>query len=327
MKLLTIITLPISFMYGFVMYIRNICYDIQLFKSTKINNVLVISVGNLTVGGTGKTPHVEYLIRLLNHKNKAILSRGYGRNTKGVIMADKKVTPSVIGDEPFQYFTKFGHHTEICVAENRVEGALCIKNKFSKVDTIILDDAFQHRAIYRNVNLLITDFSLPFFNDNLLPLGRLRELKPGVKRADAIVVSKCPSNLDESIKYMFEQRIKKYTSAPVFFSKIIYEDINKNVDKCLLVTGIANATPLKKHITKLGIAIVKHFDFTDHYHYSQADIEKFRKYQNIPIITTEKDYVKISQLNCLGLHIIKIPIKVTFFDNDFDIFINNKTSS
>ena len=179
MILLKIILIPFSILYGLITSFRNLFYDINIFKTRTFQNVYTINVGNLSVGGTGKTPHVEYLVNLLKDKKKAILSRGYGRKTKGVLIADETSNPKKIGDEPYQYHSKFENNVKVCVAENRVEGAQKLIDTFPDLDTIILDDAFQHRAIGRDLNIMITDCAQLFTSDFMMPTGRLREFRSG----------------------------------------------------------------------------------------------------------------------------------------------------
>ncbi len=180
-----IILTPFSRVYGLITLLRNFLYNVNIFSSQKAPQ-FTISVGNITVGGTGKTPMVEYLTKILSLKNRiAILSRGYGRKTKGLIFADDNSNASDIGDEPLQYFSKFGKNIIVAVCENRVNGALAIHNKFPENNLLLLDDAFQHRAIQRDVNILLSDFNRPFYKDLPFPAGRLRETRSGAKRADA----------------------------------------------------------------------------------------------------------------------------------------------
>ena len=319
MIILKIILYPFSLIYGLITWFRNLLYDLKLFKIHKIDDVFVINVGNLSVGGTGKTPHVEYLVRLLSSKKKAILSRGYGRKSEGLIMADETSTPVIIGDEPYQYYSKFKDDTIVCVAESRVEGARKIKNVNPAVDTIILDDAFQHRGIDRDLNLLVTDFINPFYADFMMPSGRLREFRFGAERADAIVVSKCPNDLSVNQQEKIKLAIANYSEAPVFFSKIKYVDIEPNIGKCVLVTGIAISKPLKAHLRSKNVEIIEHYDYPDHYAYKQSDIDKVS--DDVVIITTEKDFVKINALDIKGKTIIEISIEVEFFGKEFDDFL------
>jgi tetraacyldisaccharide 4'-kinase len=181
---------PFSWVYGWITLLRNSLYDTGFFGS-QTPPQFTISVGNLTVGGTGKTPMVEYLSRLLLQKNKiAVLSRGYGRKTKGLLFADNASTASDIGDEPLQYFSKFRKNIVVAVCENRVKGAFAIHESHPECNLLLLDDAYQHRAIGRQINILLSDFNRPFYHDLPFPAGRLRETRSGAKRADLVVVTK-----------------------------------------------------------------------------------------------------------------------------------------
>lgn len=325
MIFLQIILYPFAILYGLITGIRNVLFDLGILKLHDFSNLFVINVGNLAVGGTGKTPHVEYLVRLLNNRKKAILSRGYGRKTEGVIIANADAKSSKIGDESHQYLSKFYPDTKIAVAEKRVEGAQKLIKEFPDLDTIIMDDAFQHRAIGRNLNLLITDFSSLFYNDFMMPSGRLREFRGGARRADAIVISKCPSELSESKQEEIKIAIENYSEAQVFFSKIVYPEHKMDIKKCVLITGIANPKPLISHLSALNIGVVKHYNFGDHYDYKQSDIDKVNEfYRSITVITTEKDFTKIKELNTYELDILELPIEVEFFGKDFDKFVLSK---
>lgn len=319
MPIIKIILIPFALLYGVITSIRNFLYNQNIFKTTSFKNVFTISVGNLSVGGTGKTPHVEYLVKLLEGRNKAILSRGFGRKTNGVILADDKSSPTQIGDEPYQYYSKFKNEVTVCVAEKRVEGANHILQSNPSVNTIILDDAFQHRAIDRNLNIMLSDYQNLFFNDYMLPFGRLREFRFGADRADAIIITKCTSELSKNEEEKIKLSVREYSKAPVFFSRFKYAELDKTIKSCYLLTGIANPQSLIVHLEVENVDVVKHHNFSDHYNYKQSDIDKIKS--DLPIITTEKDYVKLKNLNLTGKTIIKIPIEVDFFGKEFDKFV------
>lgn len=322
MILLKIILFPFSILYGVITSIRNLFYNLNIFKTVNFKNVFIINVGNLSAGGTGKTPHVEYLIDLLKDRKKAILSRGYGRKTKGVFIADSNSNPNQIGDEPFQYYSKYNENVKVCVAESRVEGARKLSSTFTEIDTIILDDAFQHRSIDRDLNVMLTDYNNLFYNDYMLPSGRLREFRTGAQRADAIVVSKCLVSLNENSKEKIKLSIREYSNAQVFFSSIKYQEIDSEIKQCILVTGLANSKAILEHLISLNIEVKKHFDFPDHYNYQKSDLEKIRREcPNQTIITTEKDYTKLQQFDLKNFTIIPLAIKVRFDGSGFDNFI------
>ena len=222
MNKIRLILLPFSWIYGSILAIRNYLYDKGIFKSETIS-IPSICVGNLSMGGTGKTPHVDYITSHFVSKSvkTAILSRGYGRKTKGVIEVLVNSTSSEVGDEPLFYKTKFKDNTSVYVAENRVKGANELLEKHPKTEVLILDDAFQHRRFRAQVNVLITDFSNLFSNDFVVPAGNLREFRSGKNRADIIVVSKCPENLSKEKKVEIRNSLH-FKNENIFFSKIQY---------------------------------------------------------------------------------------------------------
>ena len=326
-KILKYLLWPLSLIYGGVITVRNWLYNTNFLKVFE-SKITTINVGNLTVGGTGKTPHVEYLIKLLNQTHQvATLSRGYGRKTTGFVQANINSDASEIGDEPLQIFKKFGENIEIFVCEKRAAGLQKIEMNNPGIDLIILDDAFQHRAIKPKINILITDYNRLFFNDLMLPSGLLREPKSGAKRADAIIVSKCSKSILESEKDKIKQQIYQYSQPnyPVFFSTFQYEspqpyfqnqprfDVKKTT---ILLSGIAQpqhfeAAALQK------FKIDRHLTFKDHHSFSERDLPK-TDYQ---ILTTEKDLVKIkSILNSKENNFYFWPIEVHFLDNNTQNF-------
>ena len=282
-------------------------YRVGIFKSSRFS-LPIINVGNLSVGGTGKTPHTEYLIRLLADQNKVFtLSRGFGRKERGFIIADENSTARQIGDEPLQYYKKFGSKIGVAVDANRVTGVMDICRNHPETDLILLDDAYQHRAIHAGLNILVTDYSSPFYNDFMLPVGNLRELRMGKNRADIIVVSKCP-NFDSIDKEKIIRKIGPKENQKVFFSRIKYaevfslknaqEKIELRGKKIILVTGIAKSKPLYEYLEKEN-SILHHFDFNDHYDFKENDITQihnlFDKFagEKPVIITTEKDAMRL----------------------------------
>lgn len=297
--------LPFSLVYAFITAIRNWFYDIRLFRSFPFN-IPIINVGNLSMGGTGKTPHTEYLIRLLkdNH-HLATLSRGYGRKTTGFILADNHSTAKEIGDEPLQYVKKFGKDIHVAVESNRVKGVMDICYQKEETDLILLDDAYQHRAIKAGFNILLTDYNHPFFNDFILPVGNLRESRKGKSRADVVIVTKCPE-FEKVNKEYFNHKMKLNPNQNLFFSKIKYGqispvlshfEIDNESKNIILVTGIANPNPLLNQLQK-SHQILHHFKFSDHYTFKETDIAdihnllaKFADKQPI-ILTTEKDAMR-----------------------------------
>ncbi|WP_448518753.1 tetraacyldisaccharide 4'-kinase [Rhodoflexus sp.] len=296
-------------LYGSVMRFRNHLYDIGNKPEIRFE-LPVISMGNLAVGGTGKTPMTEYLIRLLlSEKKVAVLSRGYGRKTKGFILADAAATAATIGDEPMQYFTKFGDKITVAVGEDRVAAVPEILFAHPEIEVILLDDAYQHRKIGRTLNLLLTEYSRPFYEDFVMPRGRLREPRSGADRADAVVVTKCPETMTAAESSRITVAIRQYTrpDTPVFFSKVQYntpqafhgraEILNEGA-RVVLASGIAQheawVAAMQKRFT---VTAVRHF--ADHYIYGAKDVEALiilcRQHEAV-LLCTEKDMVKIKPL-------------------------------
>jgi tetraacyldisaccharide 4'-kinase len=309
MIFLKIILFPFSFIYYLVTALRNHLFNIGYSHSFEFD-LPVINVGNLRVGGTGKTPHVEYLIRLLKDRYKlASLSRGYGRKSTGFIMADGHSDAALIGDEPLQYYGKFAPDVTVTVCEDRAYAIPQIL--FEKEDTqlILLDDAYQHRSVKPSLNILLSDYKNPFYSDWLLPSGRLRESRKGASRADAVIISKCPPELGEEQMKNIAGKVHKYCkkATPVFFSalkyerpKAVYSDsaIPGPRPDVLLFSGIADPAALHEKVAK-DYHLIKDINFPDHHNYSEKDIQKIiQAFKEIPgdnkiILTTEKDTVKL----------------------------------
>jgi tetraacyldisaccharide 4'-kinase len=295
--------LPFTILYWLITYIRNVLFDVGILKSHIIPGKS-ISVGNLSVGGSGKTPMVIYLTNLLqNEPAIQILSRGYGRKTKGFRQVNSTDDARSVGDEPLSYFQKFAPKTSVFVCEKRQEGILKMK-EINPSSLIILDDAFQHRHVTPGLQLLLTPFYEQFITDWHLPSGNLRESMDGAHRADAIIVTKCP-HLTENEMNIQRKRYEIYQK-PVFFSKIEYTDLQvvgnpiQQINSILLVTGISSTTSLKKHL--IESYQVEELKFGDHHSFTLGDIQeihrKFDTFANkeMAIVTTEKDLVKIKEL-------------------------------
>ena len=328
MKLLRKILIPIAPIYYLVTWLRNKLYDLGIKKSTSYN-FPIICVGNLSVGGTGKTPMIEYLIRLLKDRYRtAVLSRGYKRKTVGFVLLNENHTAEDVGDEPLQYFNKFENIT-VAVDANRVEGiANLIEN--NKPDVILLDDAFQHRKVKGSCNILLTKYDDLFVDDFLLPTGNLRESRWGAKRADVILITKCPRNLSQSEQHKIYQKLSRFNKK-VFFTCISYADkvlgsleiptLELKNFEVLLITGIANPIPLVNYLKSLDVKF-QHLKYADHHHFSEneiRDIEKtFNEMQSSKIIlTTEKDYVRlVNSIEDLSY----LPIETSFLNNESEVF-------
>ncbi|WP_299760614.1 tetraacyldisaccharide 4'-kinase [uncultured Pontibacter sp.] len=319
---------PFSQLYGGIMRLRNLGYDKGILASQSFR-LPVIAVGNLAVGGTGKTPHVEYLLRLLHTYKLATLSRGYKRHSKGFILADASSSAALLGDEPFQYFLDF-KDVAVAVCEDRVKGIELLQERLPELEIVVLDDAMQHRPVQPSLNILITDFNRPFYKDYVLPAGRLREPRNGAKRADAIIVSKCPADLKAQEMAQIKEQVLQYTLAgtPVFFSSFSYGSpvaigktapLSKNV---ILLTGIANAAPLKAYLASQGYALLKHLAYPDHHHYTAENLQEISQllaqpgFSDATILTTRKDAVKLTDAGLkpltAALPIFFVPIEVQF---------------
>lgn len=287
------------------MALRNGLFNKNIKPITKVKTK-VISVGNLSVGGTGKTPHVEFLLNhLSNNYRIAVLSRGYGRQSSGFVKVKADADVTNVGDEALNYAQKFEGKVEVAVCEKRVEGAEQLLKNHPELDVIVLDDAYQHRYLYRDCNILLTEFNKPFFKDYVLPAGRLREFRSGRHRADIVIVTKSPDNLREDQKKHFIARLKMKKSVPIFFSSIDYGKlinlqsklVTQGPKEILLITGIGNPQPLIGHLER--DSKVTHLKFNDHHDYTVKDIEKIHKiFDNFVsaekiIVTTEKDAVRL----------------------------------
>ncbi|MDR6807485.1 tetraacyldisaccharide 4'-kinase [Dyadobacter sp. BE34] len=320
--------LPLSWIYGAVTDVRNFLFDKGILRSEKVLQKVIV-VGNLTVGGTGKTPVIEYLARHFAPKAPtAILSRGYGRLTKGFHLADNSSSADTIGDEPFQFYSKFQNEVVVAVCEKRVEGAERILNFYPKNKLLLLDDAFQHRAIQRDVNILLNDYNRPFYEDHPFPAGRLRERRHGARRADAVIVTKCPANLPVSEKEYIMENIRRYTrpGVPVFFATTRY-DVPQSYEggavelkNVKMVAGIANPQPFAAYLTT-RFSVTDQKVFPDHHNYTPSDVEDLIKNlkNDTFVVTTEKDMVKLKPLvvakGCAA-RFAYVPVSVDFGDDE-----------
>lgn len=342
MKAATAILFPFAVLYDVVTSVRNRLYDLALRPSASFE-IPVISVGNLTVGGTGKTPMVEHLIRLLSNSYRvATLSRGYKRRSKGFRIASGKDSAETLGDEPFQFYSKFGEKITVTVGEERALAISSILQEDPDINVILLDDAFQHRRVKPNFQILLTVYGNLFFDDWLLPAGRLRESKSGARRADVVVVTKCPETLEVEEMMAIEKSIHQYTSKPVFFTTIHYGApiaLSANagaIDKRLiLVTGLANAEHFKKYLSQ-GNTIVHHMEFEDHHHYTEKELERIvslAKEKKAQIMTTEKDAMKLKSDSLRRFmdeaSWFYIPIEIGFLKSgrDFDEMVLNAVAN
>ncbi|MBF6642243.1 tetraacyldisaccharide 4'-kinase [Flavobacterium sp. J49] len=325
MILLRKLLFPLAILYGFITAVRNYLYDKGILKSYSFD-IPIIAVGNLSVGGTGKTPQIEYLIRLLSpHYKVATLSRGYKRKSKGFILADANTNAAILGDEPFQYFHKFPQ-VQVAVDADRRNGITQLLAQKDKPEVILLDDAYQHRKVKAGFYILLTAYGDLFCDDYMLPTGNLRESRTGAKRAHMIIVTKCPSDITE----LAQENIKKKIglNVPVFFSRVEYDGKVYNESANLEVTEVKS----KEKLLLAGIAKPKPFfdflqsgsdvvmTFPDHHHFSEGDISNIKSQANEKIIvTTEKDFVRLQAAN-LAAQLYYLPIKSELINhsNTFD---------
>lgn len=342
MFLFKIFLLPVSIAYGMVTWVRNIFYRIGIFDE-KIIPDYSICVGNLTVGGTGKTPMTELLIKKLHpYFEIAMLSRGYGRSSRGFYEADAESTPAKIGDEPLQIYLKFKTLIKVFVGENRWNAILNIRSKYPSTNLILLDDAYQHRGIKAKINILLSDYYRPFYSDWLLPTGLLRESRWGAKRAKAVVVTKCPPMLSAHHKTAISKQIRKYCASgvPIFFSFINYgTPLGSNTSKAFdskaqvfIFSGIANDEPLVNY-AKNNFQYAGKITFNDHHRYTHSDIiyviNQFDKVagSNKILLTTEKDHVKLQTADIQELlknyHLYYLPIEISMMnqEKEFELFL------
>jgi tetraacyldisaccharide 4'-kinase len=328
MKVFRFLLFPLAIVYDFVTRIRNLCFDKGIFRQTAFK-IPVVVVGNLSLGGTGKTPQVEYLIRFLKNNYKiAVLSRGYKRKTTGFLLLNENHSTSDVGDEPLQYYKKF-KNIQVAVDADRVAGIGHLISQ-KKPDVILLDDAFQHRKVKGSYYILLTKFNDLFIDDFLLPSGNLRERRQGADRADIILVTKCPINVSKNEQDSIKQKLTKFNKK-VFFTRISYAESvlghvailtsELNNFEVLLVTGIANPSPLTAHLNSLNVKF-QHLKYADHHHFSENDIKNIEKsFDAIQspkiILTTEKDYVRLED-NIKNLYYL--PIATSFLNNENEAF-------
>ncbi len=346
---------PFSILFGLMVFIRrNVYYGLGL-KKRRSFDFPIICIGNLSMGGTGKTPHTEYLVRWLKDSyHLATLSRGYKRKTSGYICANNQHTVHDIGDEPLQYFTEFKGKVIVAVDEKRVRGVENILNNHPETDIVILDDAYQHLAIRAGYNILLTDYFSPYFNDYLFPMGRLRENRKAINRADVIIVTKCPRVLSPITRDFYLSKLKGLPNQKILFSYLTYgkltpitqkaEQLDQTtISQIILLTGIANPYPLKEHLMNQYIEIHP-MEFPDHHTFAKQDIEKIKHYfseiitSKKAIITTQKDAMRLLapdiRTEISDIPIYYIPLEVQFHDGyeeilkeDITKFIINTTNS
>ena len=348
-KIAQILLAPFSILYGIGVSLRDFFYRQGLLKAVAFD-VPVISVGNLSIGGAGKTPHIEYLIRLLQpYLNVATLSRGYKRNTKGFLVVQPQHNAKIVGDEPLQFKRKF-RDLLVTVAENRTFAVPKIMMEKSDTQAILLDDAFQHRSIKPGLNILLTEYNSPFTEDYLLPSGRLREWRKAYERADVVIVSKCPPQITEEERAFYKKEINPLPHQRMYFSYYNYAQpyyildgryravLDKDVD-VLLICAIAKTDYLLEYLEP-QVNSVKVLEYEDHNYFSKFDVSHLEtNFKSINskkklILTTEKDATRLELhhpfLRSQQLPVFALPVQVAFhfdegekFDEDVKSFLLN----
>ncbi|MBN2215194.1 MAG: tetraacyldisaccharide 4'-kinase [Bacteroidales bacterium] len=336
-----IILLPFSLIYGLIVGIRNLLFNLQILKQSRFD-LPVISVGNITAGGTGKTPHVEYLVKLLCRQFRiAVLSRGYKRKTRNFLQADASSGISDIGDEPKQIKQKFPD-VILAVCRKRVEGIKKLLSLYPDLRAVILDDGFQHRFVKPGLSILLIDYNRPLKSDHLLPYGNLRECESGIRRAHIVIVTKTPQSIKPIEKRIIIKDLKLFPYQFLYFTsfaylepvavfkkaskqKISYDYIKTNHAEVILVTGIANPLPLLDFLKKYTER-TEHIRFPDHHDFSMNDIRKISQSfdrlnsKHKIIITTEKNAVRLKEMKEIDKRLKQffyyIPVEVKFNDND-----------
>ena len=356
-KNISYLLFPLTMWYAVGVRFRNLFYALGI-KKQEAPHITTIGVGNLSTGGSGKTPHVEYLLRLLADRYPtAMLSRGYKRKSKGYLLDDGSHDPALLGDEPAMIARKFPQ-VQVAVCEKRVEGVRRLMTAPKNLDNpensesqessetpstpqlIILDDVFQHRAIKPSINILLTEYSHPYFNDHILPYGDLREFKKARFRANIVIVTKCPAKLNPIEKHNILRELKLQNYQRIFFSYLKYGDLQtlggsnvsvdlRRADNILCITGIAHPEPLLAELRQY--TKVQHLPFADHHDFTSGDIARIKEtFATLPgsnnlIITTEKDAIRLrGKIDSLPVYIL--PVTVAFHkenDKDFDTLIES----
>ncbi len=340
---------PFSLLYGLIVYFRNRLFDLNILKSTEFD-LPIISVGNITVGGTGKTPHTEYLVNLLKDQFKvATLSRGYKRKSKGFRLVETNTTATESGDEPLQIKRKFPD-VIVSVCVDRVEGATKLMDEKQEniPDVVILDDAYQHRRITPGLNILLIDYNRPIKDDYLLPMGRLRESRRQIRRANIIIVSKCPSEITPIAERILQKNVGLKPYQSIYFTTIVYDQVKpvfpnskpilleeEHDFAILLVTGIASTIEINKQVQKYSKQVTR-LEFGDHHQYSQEDLETIKNTfdainsEKKIILTTEKDSMRLKDIEGFSEELKKalyyLPVKIKFLDKQGESF-NTKISN
>ncbi len=339
MKISVIWLAPLAFLYGIGAGLRNYLFNIGYTRSFNYD-IMVIVVGNLSAGGTGKSPMIEYLIRQLHSKySLATLSRGYKRKTKGFLIADDYSGVQEIGDEPYQLYLKYKKVAKVAVGEERSIAIPNILLEYPETQVVLMDDGFQHRTVKPDFSILLTDYHSLFVTDHLLPWGRLREARKGASRAQIIIVTKCPNEISEKEEGIITDKIHHYAGAdtPVFFSRIIYQALHSltgnetTPTRVIAFAGLANSDLFEQHVDE-KFKMVEMINFKDHYYYSAEDIQELVAKANnagASLITTEKDIVKfrdknrVALLGDVSLYYLSIEHKFTKNGSVFDKLVED----
>ena len=328
---------PLSYIYKAIVVVRNWMFDAGILPQEEFD-VPVVVVGNINAGGTGKTPHTEYIVESLSHDYRVgVLSRGYKRKTRGFILATDKLTPNDLGDEAYQVYRKFGSVITLAVCESRRKGIKEMLRIDPRIDVIVLDDAFQHRYVKPHVSIALMEYLRPIYSDRMLPLGTLREPKRGILRADMVLVTKCPQQIKPMDLNLLKANLDLFPSQKLYFSTVqyynlmpVFPEMVKSIpalqqlggsDSLLIVTGIANHLPFVRFLKAFKTAI-KVIHFSDHHNFTRYDFELIsNRYEKMTgnrkiIVTTEKDAVRMAN-NPYFPHELKgviyfVPIKVSF---------------
>lgn len=318
---------PFSWLYAAVMDVRNRMFNNGWLRE-KVYKIPTVCIGNLAVGGTGKTPHAEWLVeRLLNDGLRvAVLSRGYGRKSRGYVEATSSTNAQEVGDEPMQMHLRFNSRAVVAVCESRREGIKNLQERHPEIDIIVLDDAFQHRYVRPSVRVLLTDYARPYYADHVVPWGRLREKKKGAKRADVIIVTKCPTSISSSMQQSICERLQTQSHQRVFFTSMKYAPlpISASDGEIAVLAGIAHPEPLFQHLQDEGFTIKHELIYKDHHNFTNADIARIEAAAEgvEHIVTTEKDEARLRDLslsNATKRKIIAQSISVQVLNNEDQI--------
>ena len=342
--MLKVLLYPFTIIYGIIIFIRNFLYDYKILKSTAFD-IPVISVGNISVGGTGKTPHTEYLISLLqSHVNVVTISRGYKRKTNNFRLVETNSTVTEVGDEPLQIKRKFPD-TIVAVDKNRVHGINKLRSEYNAdPDIIILDDAFQHRRVKPEINILLIDYNRPISKDCMLPSGRLREPQYQQRRADVIIFTKCPEEITPLTRRLLRKEVNLRPYQSLYFSRLTYgnvtpvfekhvaiPDLNKGVFDVIMLSGIAIPDQFRKYLSS-KVNLAEEIIFSDHHSFTQKDVSQInQKFVSLKenghevfIFTTEKDATRLKYLENLSgevkEHFFYIPVSVSFMESESKSF-------